>query len=47
MTNDERGSAFVLRSRDYGATREALRGALGEKYVAYMRRTKRLVPGIY
>jgi protein-S-isoprenylcysteine O-methyltransferase len=25
----------------------ALRGALGERYVAYMRRTKRLIPGIY
>jgi len=26
---------------------EALSRALGEKYVAYMRRTKRLVPGLY
>lgn len=26
---------------------QALQGALGDKYVAYMRRTKRLVPGIY
>jgi protein-S-isoprenylcysteine O-methyltransferase Ste14 len=26
---------------------EALRGALGERYTAYMSRTKRLVPGLY
>ena len=27
--------------------RGALRGALGEKYADYMRRTKRLVPWLY
>jgi protein-S-isoprenylcysteine O-methyltransferase Ste14 len=26
---------------------EALQRALGDQYAAYMRRTKRLVPGIY
>ena len=38
---------FVPQSPDYGVTGEALRGALGEKYADYMRRTKRLVPGVY
>jgi protein-S-isoprenylcysteine O-methyltransferase len=36
--------AFLRRMR---VEEEALRGALGEKYAAYMRRTKRLIPGIY
>ena len=36
--------AFVYRMR---VEEEALTGALGEKYRAYMRRTKRLVPGVY
>src|SRR3954471_24496662 len=36
--------AFVRRMK---VEEDALRGALGEKYVAYMRTTKRLIPGIY
>ena len=36
--------AFVYRMR---VEEEALTGALGEKYLSYMRRTKRLVPGVY
>ena len=36
--------AFVYRMR---VEEEALTGALGEKYRSYMRRTKRLVPGVY
>jgi protein-S-isoprenylcysteine O-methyltransferase len=36
--------AFVRRMK---VEEEALRGALGERYEAYMRRTKRLVPGVY
>jgi protein-S-isoprenylcysteine O-methyltransferase len=38
---------FVAFVRRMNVEEEALRGALGEKYVAYMGRTKRLVPGIY
>jgi protein-S-isoprenylcysteine O-methyltransferase Ste14 len=37
-------AAFVRRMN---VEEEALSRALGERYVAYMRRTKRLVPGIY
>jgi protein-S-isoprenylcysteine O-methyltransferase Ste14 len=37
-------AAFVRRMN---VEEEALRGALGERYLAYMRRTKRLVPGVY
>jgi protein-S-isoprenylcysteine O-methyltransferase Ste14 len=36
--------AFVHRMN---VEEEALRGALGERYLAYMRRTKRLIPGVY
>jgi len=36
--------AFVRRMK---VEEEALRGALGQRYVAYMRRTKRLIPGVY
>ena len=36
--------AFIRRMN---VEEEALRGALGEKYADYMRRTKRLAPGIY
>ena len=38
---------FVAFVRRMNVEEEALRGALGERYVAYMKRTKRLVPGIY
>jgi protein-S-isoprenylcysteine O-methyltransferase Ste14 len=38
---------FVAFVRRMNVEEEALRGALGEKYVAYMRRTKRLLPGVY
>jgi protein-S-isoprenylcysteine O-methyltransferase len=37
-------AAFVRRMN---VEEEALRGALGERYAAYMTRTKRLVPGVY
>lgn len=37
-------AAFVRRMN---VEEEALRGALGERYTAYMRRTKRLAPGLY
>jgi protein-S-isoprenylcysteine O-methyltransferase len=38
---------FVAFVRRMNVEEEALRDALGEKYVAYIRRTKRLVPGVY
>jgi protein-S-isoprenylcysteine O-methyltransferase len=38
---------FVAFVRRMNVEEEALRGALGERYGAYMRRTKRLVPGVY
>jgi protein-S-isoprenylcysteine O-methyltransferase len=38
---------FVAFVRRMNVEEEALRGALGEKYAEYMRRTKRLVPGVY
>jgi protein-S-isoprenylcysteine O-methyltransferase Ste14 len=38
---------FVAFVRRMNVEEEALRGALGERYVAYMRRTKRLIPGVY
>jgi protein-S-isoprenylcysteine O-methyltransferase Ste14 len=38
---------FVAFVRRMNVEEEALRGALGERYVAYMRRTKRLVPFLY
>ena len=38
---------FVAFVRRMNVEEEALRGALGERYAAYMRRTKRLVPGVY
>ena len=38
---------FIAFVRRMNVEEEALRGALGEKYDAYMRRTKRLVPGVY
>ncbi|MFN2624260.1 MAG: isoprenylcysteine carboxylmethyltransferase family protein [Chthoniobacterales bacterium] len=37
-------AAFIRRMN---VEEEALRGALGERYAQYMRRTKRLMPGIY
>ena len=37
-------TAFVRRMN---VEEEGLSSALGERYMAYMRRTKRLVPGIY
>src|SRR2546423_3062195 len=37
-------AAFIRRMN---VEEEALRGALGERYAKYMRRTKRLVPGLY
>src|SRR2546423_3467851 len=37
-------AAFIRRMN---VEEEALRGALGERYREYMKRTKRLVPGIY
>jgi protein-S-isoprenylcysteine O-methyltransferase Ste14 len=36
--------AFVHRMN---VEEQALSGALGEQYRAYMRRTKRLIPGLY
>jgi protein-S-isoprenylcysteine O-methyltransferase Ste14 len=38
---------FVAFVRRMNVEEEALRGALGDKYAAYMRRTKRLIPGLY
>ena len=38
---------FVAFTRRMNVEEEALRGALGERYVAYMRRTRRLIPGLY
>ncbi len=38
---------FVALRRRMQVEEEALSEALGEKYTSYMRRTKRLVPGIY
>jgi protein-S-isoprenylcysteine O-methyltransferase len=38
---------FVAFVRRMNVEEEALRGALGEKYAAYMKRTHRLVPGVY
>lgn len=38
---------FVAFVRRMNVEEEALASALGEKYVAYMCRTKRLVPGVY
>jgi protein-S-isoprenylcysteine O-methyltransferase len=37
-------AAFVRRMN---VEEEALRGALGDQYAAYIRRTKRLIPGVY
>jgi protein-S-isoprenylcysteine O-methyltransferase len=36
--------AFIRRMN---VEEEALRGALGERYSTYMKRTKRLIPGVY
>jgi protein-S-isoprenylcysteine O-methyltransferase len=38
---------FVAFVRRMNVEEEALRGALGERYLAYMGRTKRLIPGAY
>jgi protein-S-isoprenylcysteine O-methyltransferase len=38
---------FVAFARRMKVEEEALRGALGERYVEYMKRTKRLIPGLY
>jgi protein-S-isoprenylcysteine O-methyltransferase Ste14 len=38
---------FIAFVRRMNVEEEALRGALGEKYAEYMRRTKRLIPGVY
>lgn len=38
---------FSAFARRMNVEEEALGGALGERYAQYMRRTKRLVPGIY
>jgi protein-S-isoprenylcysteine O-methyltransferase len=38
---------FVAFVRRMNVEEEALRGALGERYADYMKRTKRLVPGLY
>jgi protein-S-isoprenylcysteine O-methyltransferase Ste14 len=38
---------FVAFVRRMNVEEEALRGALAERYATYMRRTKRLIPGIY
>lgn len=38
---------FIAFLRRMNVEEEALRGALGEKYAEYMRRTKRLIPGLY
>lgn len=41
------GPIFVAFVRRMNVEEQALGRALGEKYAAYMRRTKRLVPGVY
>jgi protein-S-isoprenylcysteine O-methyltransferase Ste14 len=38
---------FVAFVRRMNVEEEALRGALGDRYAEYMKRTKRLVPGVY
>ena len=38
---------FLAFVRRMNVEEEALRGALGERYAQYMKRTKRLVPGVY
>jgi protein-S-isoprenylcysteine O-methyltransferase Ste14 len=38
---------FVAFARRMNVEEEALSRALGERYTAYMRRTKRLIPGVY
>ena len=38
---------FCAFLRRMNVEEEALRGALGERYAAYMTRTKRLIPGLY
>jgi protein-S-isoprenylcysteine O-methyltransferase Ste14 len=38
---------FIAFVRRMNVEEEALRGALGERYAAYMKRTKRLIPGVY
>jgi protein-S-isoprenylcysteine O-methyltransferase Ste14 len=38
---------FVAFVRRMNVEEEALRGALGDRYAQYMRRTKRLIPGVY
>ena len=38
---------FIAFVRRMNVEEEALRGALGERYAEYTRRTKRLVPGLY
>jgi protein-S-isoprenylcysteine O-methyltransferase len=38
---------FVAFARRMKVEEDALRGALGERYVEYMKRTKRLIPGLY
>jgi protein-S-isoprenylcysteine O-methyltransferase Ste14 len=38
---------FIAFVRRMNVEEEALRGALGERYRAYMRRTNRLIPGVY
>jgi protein-S-isoprenylcysteine O-methyltransferase len=38
---------FIAFVRRMNVEEEALRGALGEQYANYMKRTKRLIPGLY
>jgi protein-S-isoprenylcysteine O-methyltransferase len=38
---------FIAFVRRMNVEEEALRGALGERYAEYMKRTKRLIPGVY
>ncbi len=38
---------FIAFVRRMNVEEEALRGALGERYLEYMKRTKRLIPGVY
>lgn len=38
---------FVAFLRRMNVEENALRGALGERYAAYIKRTKRLIPGVY
>jgi protein-S-isoprenylcysteine O-methyltransferase Ste14 len=38
---------FIAFVRRMNVEEEALQRALGDKYVAYIRRTKRLIPGVY